>query len=555
LATSLCVYFFAETHKGFEKPVESRPAFCFDDKNQLVCCSVSQSSALCAVVAVNPLTEPQPMPTQIIVIGAGFAGLSAATTLADKGHKVTILEKNSQAGGRARMFRAEGFTFDMGPSWYWMPDVFENYFARFGKRVADYYTLTRLDPSYTVVFGPDEAVDLPVGMPALEALFEQIEPGSGPRLAEFLRQAAYKYNVGINKFVWKPSRSLTEFMSVKLLWDVTRLDVFQSFASHARKFFTNPRLLEIIEFPILFLGATPQNTPAMYSLMNYAEMHGGTWYPLGGMHKIVEGMVRLAEEKGVQIRLNQPVRKIEVENGRARRVMTEDGQVWEADAVVAGADYQHVDSMLLDKRYRNYSDDYWDKRTLAPSSLLFYLGVNRRIPKLQHHNLFFDEDFALHAEEIYEAPKWPSKPLFYASAPSKTDPSVAPAGMENLFLLIPVAPDLTDDDATREHYYHLVMDRLEAYVGEAVRPHVVYNRAYAHRDFIGDYHAFKGNAYGLANTLFQTAFLKPSLKNRHVSNLYYTGQLTVPGPGVPPSLISGQVVAEEVHNEQLAINR
>ncbi len=493
------------------------------------------------------------MPTQVIVIGAGFAGLSAATSLADKGYAVTILEKNEQAGGRARVFRANGFTFDMGPSWYWMPDVFDNYFARFGKKVSDYYDLIRIDPSYTVIFGPGDAVDLPVGLPALEALFEQIEPGSGPRLHEFLRQAAYKYEVGVNKFVWKPSRSITEFMSVKLLWDVTRLDVFQSFASHARKFFSNPRLLQIIEFPILFLGATSENTPAMYSLMNYAEMSQGTWYPMGGMHKIVEGMVSLAQEKGVQIRLNEPVSKIEIENGRARRVIT-DRQTYDADVVVAGADYQHVDAMLLDAPYRNYSEDYWQKRVMAPSSLLFYLGVNKRIPKLQHHNLFFDEDFGLHAQEIYETPKWPSRPLFYASAPSKTDPSVAPAGMENLFLLIPVAPALPDDEATRDHYYNLVMERLEAHVGEAIRPHVIFNRAYAHRDFINDYHAFKGNAYGLANTLFQTAFLKPSLKNRHVENLYYTGQLTVPGPGVPPSLISGLVVADEVDREQLIVN-
>jgi phytoene desaturase len=491
---------------------------------------------------------------RVIVIGAGFSGLAAATSLADKGYDVTILEKNDQPGGRARVFSAQGFTFDMGPSWYWMPDVFDNYFARFGKKTADYYDLVRLDPSYSVVFGPNDAIALPAGIEPLRALFEQIEPGSGPRLAEFLKQAAYKYDVGMTKFVWKPSRSITEFMSLKLLYDVTRLDVFQSFSSHARKFFSNPKLLEIIEFPVLFLGATPQNTPAMYSLMNYAEMALGTWYPMGGMHQIVQAMVRLAEEKGVKIRLNQTVQHIETTNGVARRVLTDagaDAGVFEADVVVASADYNHVETTLVDQSSRNYSDTYWQKRVMAPSSLLFYLGVNKRIPRLQHHNLFFDEDFKQHAQDIYETPRWPERPLFYASAPSKTDPGVAPDGMENLFLLIPVAPDLTDDDTTREHYYNLIMNRLEAYVGEDVRSHVIYKRSYAHRDFKADYNAFRGNAYGLANTLLQTAFLKPSLKNRHVQNLYYTGQLTVPGPGVPPSLISGLVVAEEVANEQV----
>ncbi|GAB4000494.1 phytoene desaturase family protein [Spirosoma daeguense] len=488
------------------------------------------------------------MPRRILVIGAGFAGLAAATSLADKGYDVTILEKNSTPGGRARVFQADGFTFDMGPSWYWMPDVFENYFARFGKKPSDYYQLVRLDPSYNVIFGPDEAVDIPAGLPELENLFEQFETGSGAQLREFLKQAAYKYDVGMNKFVWKPSRSITEFLSLKLLYDVTRLDVFQSFAVHARKFFKHPRLLEIIEFPVLFLGATPENTPAMYSLMNYAEMAMGTWYPMGGMHEIVKAMVSLAEEKGVKILLNQNVTKIDVAKQQVHRVVTNEG-IFEADVVVAGADYNHVETSLVDATYRNYSDTYWQSRVMAPSSLLFYLGVNKRIPRLQHHNLFFDESFKQHAQEIYETPQWPSKPLFYASAPSKTDPNVAPEGCENLFLLIPVAPDLNDDEATREHYFNLLMDRLEAYVGEDIRNHIVYKRSYAHRDFKSDYNAFRGNAYGLANTLRQTALLKPALKNKRVNNLFYTGQLTVPGPGVPPSLISGLVVADEVAKE------
>ena len=488
------------------------------------------------------------MPQRILVIGAGFAGLAAATSLADKGYDVTLLEKNDMPGGRARVFQTEGFTFDMGPSWYWMPDVFDTYFARFGKKPSDYYNLVRLDPSYSVIFGPDEAVDLPAGVDKLEVLFDRIEPGSGLKLRAFLKQAAYKYEVGMKKFVWKPSRSVTEFMSFKLLLDVARLDVFQSFATHARKFFTHPRLLEIVEFPVLFLGATPDNTPAMYSLMNYAEMALGTWYPMGGMHEIVKAMVSLAQEKGVKILLNQTVQKIEVVDKKAQRVVTDTG-IFETDVVIAGADYNHVETTLVDPAHRNYDDAYWQSRVMAPSSLLFYLGINKRVPRLQHHNLFFDEDFKVHAQEIYETPRWPSKPLFYVSAPSKTDPGVAPQGCENLFLLIPVAPGLTDDDATREHYFDLIMTRLEAYVGEDIRAHVVFKRSYAHNDFQQDYNAFRGNAYGLANTLRQTALLKPSLKNKGVDNLFYTGQLTVPGPGVPPSLISGLVVADEVAKE------
>lgn len=481
----------------------------------------------------------------VLVIGSGFAGLSAATSLADKGYSVKVLEKNSTVGGRARQFKTSGFTFDMGPSWYWMPDVFENYFQKFGKKVSDYYELERLDPSYQVVFGPDEFVDIPAKMNELEALFESYEKGAGKRLKDFLKQAAYKYEVGINQLVYKPGRSLTEFASPKLLIDVLRMDVFQSMSKHVRKFFSNEKLIQLMEFPVLFLGALPANTPALYSLMNYADMSLGTWYPKGGMYKIVEGMVKLAEEKGVEFLTDHEVKCMSTSGRNIHTLETNQGPV-SGDIIVAGADYHHIETKLLSEKARNYSDDYWEKRVMAPSSLIFYLGVDKKLDNLRHHNLFFDTDFAPHAHNIYVDQKWPEKPLFYVSVTSKTDATSAPEGHENVFILIPVAPGLEDNDETREHYYELVMERLESLTGQSIRPHVIYKRSYAHNDFIKDYHAFKGNAYGLANTLKQTAILKPSLKNKHFKNLYYTGQLTVPGPGVPPSLISGQVVANEV---------
>ncbi|MDN4165520.1 phytoene desaturase family protein [Cytophagales bacterium LB-30] len=485
---------------------------------------------------------------RVVVIGSGFAGLSVATSLADKGYTVTVLEKNSSIGGRARQFEAQGFVFDMGPSWYWMPDVFESYFNRFGKKASDYYTLHRLDPSYTVIFGENDFVNLPATLDKVAELFESYEKGAGEKLKEFMRQAAYKYQVGINDLVYKPGLSLTEFANPKLLIDVVRMDIFTSIYRHVRKYFKHPKLLEIIEFPILFLGALPQNTPALYSLMNYADIALGTWYPMGGMFKIVEGMATLAREKGVEIKTSHEVQGFITEDNKVLGVKTNQGDFM-ADLVVAGADYRHVDQELTAPEHRNYSHQYWEKRVMAPSSLLFYLGVNKRLQNLNHHNLFFDEDFGPHARQIYETPDWPEKPLFYASVPSKTDPSVAPVGQENLFLLVPVAPGLTDTEETREKYYHLVMDRLEALTKQSIREHVVYKRSYAHNDFISDYNAFKGNAYGLANTLKQTAILKPSMKSKKLKNLYFTGQLTVPGPGVPPSLISGQVVADQIHKE------
>jgi phytoene desaturase len=485
------------------------------------------------------------MAKKVVVIGAGFAGIAAATTLTEYGFEVTVLEKNSTAGGRARVFEAQGFTFDMGPSWYWMPEVFDQYFARFNKKTTDYYNLVRLSPSYTVIFGQDDFVNIPAEMQDLRQLFESYEKGSAVKLDKFLAQAAYKYNVGMNTFVNKPSLSVFEFFQPRYLFDAFRLQIFDSFANHARKFFSHEKLLKIVEFPVLFLGAVPQNTPAMYSLMNYADMALGTWYPMGGMHEIVKAMVKLAEEKGVKFVYDQPVTKIQFGGKTAKKVITNTNS-YEVDAVVAGADYHHIEQQILPQELQTYNSKYWENRVMAPSCLIFYLGINKKLKNLQHHNLFFDEDFKVHATEIYEHPQWPSKPLFYVSVPSKTDSSVAPEGCENLFVLIPVAPNLQDDDNTREKYYQIVMNRLEQLTGQSVKDAVIYKRSYAHQNFIEDYNSFKGNAYGLANTLRQTAILKPTLKNKKTTNLYFTGQLTVPGPGVPPSLVSGQVVAKQV---------
>jgi phytoene desaturase len=482
---------------------------------------------------------------KIAVIGSGFAGLSAASHLAREGYAVTVFEKNASAGGRARKFEAKGFTFDMGPSWYWMPDVFERYFAVFGKKPSDYYTLERLSPSYRIYYSKDDVLDIPASIEGLCKLFDQLEPGSSKNLLKFLEEGKYKYNIGINELVYKPGLSLMELADPKLMTGVFKLHVFQSISTYIRKYFKEKKLIQLLEFPVLFLGATPQNTPALYSLMNYADMALGTWYPQGGMHKIIEGMVQLATELGVTFEFNSSVKKLELNAVKAKGIIVND-TFRPFDYIVAGADYHHVEQQLIPEGYRTYSEDYWQKRTMAPSSLIFYVGLNKKIEGVLHHTLFFDQDFIRHAEEIYEKPQWPTQPQFYISCPSKTDPTVAPHGHENIFFLIPVAPGLKDDEETRERYFNMVVDRFEQMTGQTIRDNIVFKRSYAHNDFISDYNAFKGNAYGLANTLMQTANLKPSIVNKKINNLFYTGQLTVPGPGVPPSLISGQVVAGEL---------
>jgi len=482
---------------------------------------------------------------KIAVIGSGFAGLTSAIELASLGYKVTVLEKNSTPGGRARKFESNGFTFDMGPSWYWMPDVFDKFFARHGKKVEDYYNLLKLDPGFSVVYGKDNTIDVPASFEELVALFENIEKGSGSRLKKFLKRAAVKYKIGMDSLVYKPSHSIFEFINLKVLIGVLYLDVFSNFRSYVKKYFSDSRLTRLMEFPVLFLGATPQNTPALYSLMNYSAFSQGTYYPMGGFHEIIIGLSKLAKEKGVIINCDSNVEKINVVNGKVENIVV-NGEKLLFDGVIASADYHHVEQKLLEKPFRNYTTEYWEKREMSPSSLLFYVGLDKKLNNLQHHNLFFDADFDQHAKEIYDNPKWPKNPLFYLSCPSITDPSLAPKGNENLMFLIPLAPGLEDTNEMREKYFDIVLKRLKDLTGNDIEKNIIFKKSYCVNDFEKDYNSFKGNAYGLANTLRQTAVLKPRMRNKKIKNLYYTGQLTVPGPGVPPSIISGQIAAIEI---------
>jgi phytoene desaturase len=487
-----------------------------------------------------------------IVIGSGFAGLSAASFLARDGWAVTVLEKHEGPGGRARQFEQDGFRFDMGPSWYWMPDVFDRYFAQFNKKREAYYSIKRLDPSYRVYWKEGE-LDVSAVYEKLKEQFETLEPGAGVKLDAFLKEAAYKYEVGINKLVHKPGLSLAEFMDWELARGIGKLSVFNSMKQHIARFFKHPKLRKLLEFPVLFLGALAEQVPALYSLMNYADIKLGTWYPQGGIYSVVDAMYRLATELGVSFRFGVNVTQINIQDGKATGVRGEakDGELYfEADAIVGAADYHFIETKLLPGSLRSYSNTYWESKLMAPSCLIYYVGIDKKLPGIRHHSLFFDVDFDRHAGEIYDEPAWPAAPMFYVCAPSVSDSTVAPYGHENLFFLVPVAAGLEgDDEALRDRYFEQILQRFEDRVGHNVRDYIVLKRSYAVSDFKQDYNAFKGNAYGLANTLMQTAIFKPSMKSRKISNLYYAGQLTVPGPGVPPSLISGEIVAKQICKE------
>jgi phytoene desaturase len=487
------------------------------------------------------------MSKKITILGAGVSGLSCAAFLAKQGNKVTILEKNTTIGGRGRHFNEQGFLFDLGPSWYWMPEIFENFYQKFGHTTSDFYELKRLEPSYRIFWKDESFDDVPANLDEFYAWFESMEKGSSVALKKFLKDAKIKYEIGMGEFVYKPSLSWFEFVNMKILKGAVKLDLTKSFATYIRKYFKHPKILSVLEFPVLFLGATPKATPALYSLMNYADISLGTWYPMGGMGKVFEAFEKIALEQGVEIKVKHEVTNFTFSDKKIISSNTNDA-TFENEIVVSSADYHHTEHVLL-KDYSNYSEKYWDKRKLAPSCLMFYIGVDKKLDNLLHHNLFFDEDFDQHAIDIYENPSWPKSPLFYVSCSSKTDPSTAPIGKENLVLLIPIAPDLKDSEEIRNKYLEIMLNRIEKLTKSKFKDSISYCRSYCISDFKKDYHAFKGNAYGLANTLMQTAVLKPKIKNKNLKNMYYTGQLTVPGPGVPPCIISGELVALEIQKQ------
>lgn len=486
------------------------------------------------------------MPKTIHIIGSGFSSLAAACYLAKEGNKVSVFEKNSSLGGRAQQFTANGFTFDMGPSWYWMPDVFESFFADFNKKPSDYYSLEKLNPGYRVFFENETHFDVSEDLNTIISDFEKIEKGSGKKLNEFIHNAKKNYEIAIKDLVYRPGESILELITPQTALKIDQF--FSNIKRDVRKKIKNKNLQQILEFPVLFLGAKPSDTPSFYSFMNYADFGLGTWQPKNGFFDVVQAMVKLGTELGVTYHTNATISKIIIENNAATGIEI-NNEILKADVVLSGADYHHTET-LLPIENRQYSEAYWNKKTFAPSSLLFYVGFDKKLENVCHHNLFFDSDFEKHAVEIYDHPEWPSEPLFYANFTSLTNKGTAPEGCENGFFLIPIAPDLEDTEEVREIYFEKIMSRFELITKQSVRKNIIFKKSFCVKDFKSEYNSYKGNAYGMANTLLQTAVLRPKLKSKKVKNLYFTGQLTVPGPGVPPALISGKLVSQLIKKYQ-----
>lgn len=490
---------------------------------------------------------------RLVVVGAGIGGMAAAARLARDGFAVTVVERNDQVGGRARIWRQAGYTFDMGPSWYLLPEVFERFFAGFGKKTADYYELKPLAPSYRVFFGPGEAHDVPPDRAGVVALFDRLEPGGGAKLVRYLDEAAYKYRVAVGEFLYRDYRTIFDFLNWRMLTEGLKLNVLGKLDAAVRKRFADRRARQILEYAMVFLGTSPNDAPAMYALMSHVDLTQGVFYPLGGLSSVAQGLRRLAEEQGVEFRLGTEALRIATERSRAVRVDVRgpDGQTASlpCDAVLANADYAHVETELLVPADCSYPKKYWEKRVVAPSMFLLYLGLKRPLEKLAHHNLYFQADWNRHFDAIFNQPAWPEEPCFYVSCITKTDPEMAPPGRENVFVLVPVAAGLADDEATREEYARKMIRHVEKMTGEDIAAHVDTMRIFSQRDFAGDYHAWKGTALGISHTLMQTAVFRPALRSRKVKNLHFAGQYTHPGIGVPMVMIAADVTAGNIRKD------
>ena len=482
----------------------------------------------------------------VVVIGGGFGGLSTACYLAAGGADVTVVEKNEQLGGRASRLEVDGFRFDMGPSWYLMPDVFERFFSDFDRSPSDYYDLTHLDPHYRVFWKDGDRADAVADVEAMKAVFESYEDGAGEALERYLEQAERNYDVGMEHFVYTDRTRLRDFVDMDVLRNARGLTLLGSMQDHVEDYFEHPKLQQLVQYSLVFLGGSPSNTPALYSLMSHVDVGLGVHYPDGGLGAVVDAVVELGAELGVHYETDRPVTGIRRDpEGEGLIVETESGPLL-ADVVVSDADYAHTERELLVRDDRQYDEGYWEERTYAPSAFLLYLGVQGDVDPLAHHTLVLPEDWDGHFADIFEEPAWPDDPAYYLCVPSQTDDTVAPEGHSNLFALVPIAPGLEDDEATRRAYRDALLEDVAASTGVDLRDRIVVEEHFTVSDFASRYNSTRGSALGLAHTLRQTGPLRPSHRSDALEGLYYTGAFTTPGIGVPMCLISGEHTADAV---------
>lgn len=483
---------------------------------------------------------------KILIIGAGFGGLASAALLAKDGYQVTVIEKNEQAGGRAGLLKAKGFQFDMGPSWYMMPDVFERYFKIFGKSSKDFYHLKPLTPQYRVFFENQEYIDISGNISKDKALFEKLEPGFSQNFDRYLQESKEKYEIAMNAVLYKNMDTIFDLISPEMAKAGPKMGIFQPMHSYVKKFFKHPRIQKILEYNLVFLGCSPQNAPSLFSLITHVDWNLGVWYPKEGMYAIVEALVKLGKQYGVTYIYNAPVEQIIVKNKKVSGVQTLK-KFYPADAVISNADYAFTEDILSDQSLRSYAKKWWQKKTLAPSAFLLYLGIKGKIPKLQHHTLYFGDDWDEHFKSVFTSKKWPKNPSVYINVTSRSDKKVAPPGHENLMVLVPVAPGLSETEESKKTYAKFIISFIEKKLQISLEKNIVYQKIFSVSDFSSRYNSYQGNALGgLAHTFFQSSIWRPNNTSKKIPNLFFAGANTVPGIGIPPAIISSHLVRERI---------
>jgi phytoene desaturase len=485
---------------------------------------------------------------KVAVIGAGFAGLSSAALLAKEGFDVTIFEKNDRPGGRAMVMKKNGYSFDMGPSWYMMIEAFDKFFGQFGKKPEDYYETIRLDPSYRVYFGEEDFVDVMDDVNKNYKLFDTFEEDGGTKLKEFLQKSQKMYDTAFQKFLYREYSSFKDLMDKTLILNGLKLKIFTKLNKYVKHFFTSEKARKIVQYHVAFVGASPPTSPAVYSMLAYVDMNLGIWYPMGGFGKIIDAIMKLGLEQGVNIEFNTEILKIKVENEKAKKIITNKGE-FAVDLILNTGDYHNGEIDLLDKPHRSYPEKYWKKKMIAPSAFLIYLGLNKKLNNFLHHNFYFNSDWDKYFDQLFESPEWPEDPSIYITVPSQSDPSIIPQGGELMTILVLVSPDLKDEESFREKYYDKIIEKVENITGESFRDSIIVKKVVAHEHFKSTFNAYKGTALGLAHTLRQTALFRPHRKSEKIKNLYYAGHYTHPGVGVPVSIISAQLASEKITND------
>lgn len=498
---------------------------------------------------------PNRMPRTAVIIGAGFGGLALANLLAKSGVAVKIYEQHNQPGGRAGQLKKDGFTFDTGPSWYLMPEIFEHYFDLLGEKPQDHYELTRLDPGYNVTFADGSSVKIHGDKRKDGKTFDTVHPGSDKILQRYLDQSEEIYRLAVKEFLYNNFASAQQILPKNMIRHIPRLIMLagRTMDSYLRGYFKNEKLRQILEYPAVFLGASPFKAPALYSLMSYLDFRQGVFYPQGGMYKLVTALTSIGQKLGVEYHYSKAVKAILYDDRKATGIELVDGTKVFADIVVSNADLHFSETKLLPSGLQTYPEKYWRKREAGPSAILLFLGVKGKLPNMEHHNLFFTQDWQGSFDQIFDKKSWPEHASMYACRPSKTDTTVAPKGHENLFVLVPgpAVAELSQEElqSLADRY----IDQLAMMIGVAdLRKRIVTKQIFGPRDFAAEFNAWQGTALGLSHTLRQSAMFRPKNVSSKLHNLYYVGGTTVPGIGLPMCLIGAELVYKRIIGDKTA---